>query len=634
MAPRSARMSRLVVALALGLTLSTAPIAATKKKAPAGPPSPPTACADLYAHVNSEWLRAHPQPGSRWDEMIALADGQVRALLRDPTPGAGGSNARLLADLVASGQDNAAIDAAGLRALQPLLAQIAAARKTGDVAAAIAALHANGVPALFGFDIERDAGTGQSHARFRAGGLGLRDPAFYSTSAAAELPAIKGLYRSYLAGLLRSAGYAEADATAQADLALAMEHELAAASTTPSGFQALSVKDAAKAYKALALANFLKAQGLAATQVEFAQPQFFALANQKLAKPNVAQWQAYLRVQLLQAFAPFLGGGVRDAHDRLFNGLLAGAPTPAAEDRAALLVSAEAGELLSAAYAERHPGGANVARAEAIAAAVRTAFDQALSRAAWMSPESREAARKQLAAMRLSIGTAEPASFAGLGFDRGNYAGNVLALRRWRHAQSMARLAKPVWPDPVSQAQPLVGFEPGQNRLIVTAATLQAPVLVGVDAADYGALGALIAQQMAQDLRRLAGNDARAYQDQIQPLVAQYGAFTGVPGGDGNRFLAQSAADVGGVDIAWQALSARGAPATGDAQTFFKAWAGLWARQGGEAFAQAPEALSYPPVAWRANAPAMNHPAFAAAFACRPGQAMVVVGSAQVGPWR
>jgi hypothetical protein len=30
----------------------------------------------------------------------------------------------------------------------------------------------------------------------------------------------------------------------------------------------------------------------------------------------------------------------------------------------------------------------------------------------------------------------------------------------------------------------------------------------------------------------------------------------------------------------------------------------------------------------------MNHPAFAATFACKPGQAMVLAAGDQVGPWR
>jgi putative endopeptidase len=222
MVPRSAR----VLAAALALTLMSSPMAATKKKKPAGPPPPPSACVDLYANANAGWLGTHPVPAglaaySRWDELKETASQQARALLRDPTPGAGGPAARLLADLIASSQDTAAIDAAGPRALQPLLAQVAGVRKGNDAAAAVAALHAQGVPVLFAFDVEREVETGQPRARFRPAGLGLEDPVFY-TAGAVELQPIKGLYRSYLTGLLRSAGVAEAEAVAQADLAIAM----------------------------------------------------------------------------------------------------------------------------------------------------------------------------------------------------------------------------------------------------------------------------------------------------------------------------------------------------------------------------------------------------------------------------
>ena len=46
------------------------------------------------------------------------------------------------------------------------------------------------------------------------------------------------------------------------------------------------------------------------------------------------------------------------------------------------------------------------------------------------------------------------------------------------------------------------------------------------------------------------------------------------------------------------------------------------------------ETAAYPPSSWRANAPAMNHPAFGPAFACKAGQAMAPAAATQVALWR
>jgi putative endopeptidase len=139
---------------------------------------------------------------------------------------------------------------------------------------------------------------------------------------------------------------------------------------------------------------------------------------------------------------------------------------------------------------------------------------------------------------------------------------------------------------------------------------------------------------MAQDLRRLGGSDAQAFNARVQPLLVQFGKAPGGAFGDANRFLLQSAADVGGLDVAWQAYTAAGAPAEADRKAFFLAWAGLWARQGSEAMAASPEAAAYPPARWRANGPAMNHSAFATTFACKAGQPMFVAEPERVALWR
>jgi putative endopeptidase len=627
------------------LTLLAAPVEAkTKsKKHPAGPPAP-TACTDFYSYVNADWLRDHPLPAgaasrSRWDELNELAARQSHDLANNAQAASPGIATGLLADLVASGGNEMAIESAGLSALQPALAQINGIRKPADIARVVASLHAQGVPVLFGFDIVRDADSGQPRAYFKPAGLGLVDPSFY-TSTDPGLQHVVMLYRTYVAGLLVASGVSEVQASAQADSVIATEIALAKARTDSIKGKWLSQKEAKQDYSSLAIADFLRAQGVTADGVVMEHPEFFDALNVQLnKKAAIGPWQAYLRFHVVHAFAPYLNQSIRNAHSQLFDMMLAGRLTaPTRVERVSELIYGDGAELLSNAYAERIPGANQQQSAETVANSIRDALSRAIDRAAWLSTEAKTAAKTQLSAMRLAIGrSVNPVSFTGLQFQREQLAGNVLALRRWQHANSMARMASPIWPWPVSQTRPLIGFEAPQNRLIVTAAALQPPVFNGQsDAAAYGAYGALLAQQMTQDVRRLKGADATAWESRTAPLIAQLDSYTAYGGhASGARTVAQNAADLTGLEIAWDALNAKGPLDDAGKKAFFSGWAGVWARQDSATSINDLLANSeFAPSKWRVNGALSNLPAFTQTYACKAGQPMFKSDTEQVALWR
>jgi len=146
---------------------SAAPAAAQRA------PAAPDACADFYGHANSAWLAQNPLPAgatshSRWDQLNTLGVQQRDQVLAATTAPANATVSVRLADLFASAQDEAAIEAQGIRPIQPMLAIVDKIRRNRDVAPAIAALHAAGVPVLVGFGI-KDAATARACAAFADG---------------------------------------------------------------------------------------------------------------------------------------------------------------------------------------------------------------------------------------------------------------------------------------------------------------------------------------------------------------------------------------------------------------------------------------------------------------------------------
>lgn len=620
---------RAILAVALLVFLDGQALA-RKKHPPVSPPV--TACTDFYEVSNHDWLQAHPLPAtansfSRWDELNALADRQTRELLARNGTEAAGPATRLLADFVASERDPAQLAAAAQATARPLLTKIDAIRKPRDIAPVVAAMQAAGIPALFDFDVLRDPDTGQARGTFQPAALGLPGSEFYGRSEPA-LKALTGQYRQSLVAALTAAGLSSAAASQQADGALAVETALAKAM--------IGQGDRIAATKTLAqpLAQTLKALAVAPDEVTLHQPAYFTSVEKLLANPALLPMQAYLRTRVMLALAEALPDDPRRA-TLVTLGLT---PALSVSDRLSAWLRDEGADLLDIAYAETIVGSNRQQQAQVIAEAVRAAMTRSIERASWLSADGKAAATRQLSAMRLAIGTPViPVSLDGLAMDRDNLAANVLAVRRWNHARALARLQVPTWPWPVDQTRPMIGYQAADNRVIVTAAALQAPVFGnGTQAADFGALGALIGQQISLAFADLAGADGVALQARIAGLVAQYSAYPLMTGMtvDGQRTLRMNAADLAGLELAWDAYRSHAVDSSGD-RAFFTAWASLWARQDRDSImaSTSPSASVFAPSRWRVNGPLANLPAFAQTFACAAGQPMTR-GTVQIAVWR
>ncbi|MBY4598923.1 M13 family metallopeptidase [bacterium BD-1] len=627
------RLPPLVAALLL--TLAAAPAAAQRA------PAAPAACADFYGHANAAWLAQNPLPAnaerlSRWDQLAALGQSQRDQVLASTTAPAGATVSLHLAELLASAEDEAAIEAAGLKTIEPLLRTINGIRRSRDVMPAIVALHAAGMPVVVDVKVLRDA-QGNPYAQLGPGGFGLPDAGFY-TSAEPEVQALAPRYQAAVAAWLHGSGSKADKAAAEAAQVWQMESALARATVAGTPFQVMAMKDAEKVAGSLDLTALLAAHGLKASQVALTGPAFFRAVDQLLAKSKPEQWKTYLRAQVLREAAPTLGQAFHGPWAQLYEVTLAGqaAPTPRAE-RARRMLLERLPEFLDAAYTERFLPVPRQRRAQAIAEEVRASALRSLDRATWLSADGKARARAQLEAMHVQVGLDVPSNvFDDLVFKRGDLPGNAMALRRWLMKYALVR-ARFAWP--AEQWQPLVAWMPKENRLVVTSATLQPPVIGdGNDAADYGGFGALLGQQLALSLQAWDGADATAWGKRATPLIAQYNAYSATGGAtrvNGTRSFAQNQADLAGLEFAWDALNAQGTPDAKAAQAFFTGWAGLWARQDkATALAAAQATANHAPSKWRVNGPLANFPAFGQAFACKGRVAMQKPAKEQVSLWR
>ena len=662
----------LVLALAASLLLGIAsPDADAQRRRAAKAPAGPTACGDFYAFANKDWLAATPVPAtgtvSAFGELQRRVLEQQRELLSTSMSAPQGNVQKLLGDFWASGLDEAAVEADGANPIAPLLDRINGIKRAKDIPPSIAALHQVGIPVAFNFSADVDLADLERHiGYFAQGGTGLPDPAYY-TREDADARALLGRYNGYVQKILALTGTAEKDLASEAQQVIDLETRLARVSRPipalrdPRQNYALVPTDTlGKTWKRLQLDAFLAAQGVTDDSVSIANPELFTTLDGLIGSLKPAQWKTYLRFQVGNAMAPYLSKGFRDAEFDFRGRVLRGeSQQPSRELLVLQAIDQAAGQMVAREYVGRYLPEASRARAEAIASQVRDALVRGLERNAWMDDATKAEARAKLAALRIEIGAPRrDIDYTVQPMGRGSFGGNMLIASSWHHREEMKRIgrgnAQRRWG--VQPHQPALAYDAAHNRLVVSAAVLQAPVLdMSRDgAAHYGTLGALVAHELSHAIdgkgRMLdASGNVRdwwspatngAWSDRLNRLSAQYGAYD-VPNIEGRKVNAtltrdENAADLAAIELAWDALQqAQPALEKEGRQAFYTAWAELWRQQPSAAFAEQQAASNlHAPGKWRANGPLGNQPAFGEVFACKATDAMRRKDDDQVSIWR
>ncbi|MGO1540774.1 MAG: M13-type metalloendopeptidase [Luteimonas sp.] len=660
--------------LALAATaVLLAGLAADASAQRSGASEAPAACTDFYTFANHDWLQANALPGpgiastSALQELRDLAQRQQRQLLDSAMNAPENEIQQLLGNFWASGLDEAAVEADGAQPIATLLSRIDGIRRARDIAPTIAALHQVGIPVAFGFNADVDLDDLDRHiGYFSQGGLGLPGPDFYSREDA-DTQSLLERYRDYVRNILALTGVAEDELEAQTGAVIDLEtqiaaywHELEHMRDPRNNYAPVPTNGLRRQYRQLRLDQFLEAQEVDSETVSLANPELFALLDHLVANAPAAQWQSYLRFHVGNAMAPYLSQAFRDAEFEFHGRVLRGETAPAARpDQVLAAINKAAGPMLAREYVSAHLPDATRARAELIAGQVRDALLGALERNEWMDEATRAEATRKLQALRIEVGApVQDLDFSLQPMGRDSFGANMLIASTWRHAQEMRRIgqanATRRWD--VLPQQPALAYDVAHNRLIVSAAVLQPPVLdVAADpVAHYGSFGALVGHELGRSVDILgryvdAGGSLRdwwteadeiAWNERAHGLATQYHAYA-FPGTDdamvdGTRNRDANAADLAGLELALDALEgANPEPSEEASQAFFQAWASLWRQQlSPDAAAVAAASQVRTPGKWRANGPLANMPAFGAAFDCKPDAQMQRPEEDQVRIWR
>ncbi len=631
---------------------------------------------DLYRSQNGAWLArtelsaAHPNAAywrdlrvlstERLASLVAEADGRVGAFYR-------------------SFMDERTIEAKGLDPLKPELDAIRAAPTKEQLAEVMGGVEGPGavrsptvrfrvVHALFSLTIAQDPNDPAHDALFIGqAGLQLPGPEYYSDPKLADL---KVAYQQYIAQMLKTIGWPEPEARA-ADI-VAFEMRVAAASWSREQmtdvvktYNPMTVSDLARFAPGFPWRSFLR--GAEVSKVER------VIVDAKSAFPAIAKAFADAPVEVLrarQAFAaadeaaPLLNGAMAqvnfDFRGKKFNGLFQ-SETPR-QVRAEQAVEANIVDLVSALYVARYSSPETRTKATTMTENMRAALDTRLADNPWMSSETKRRAREKLAKMQMHIGWPDHLqTYDGLSIREDDLYGNVVRSAAWNWRRSVADLSRSFdrsqWA--LAPGYPQYAYVPIRNTVEISAAMFQQPFfdLHADDAVNYGAIGAVIGQQIVAGFDNHGGRydaggrlaewwtaaDRKRLAEETGKLSAQYSAVEPIPGlhVKGDLVADEGLDDIGGMLIALDAYhrSLHGAEPpvldgfTGD-QRFFLGRAQMWRAKFSDGFTRNQVATGANAMPFlRVNGPARNLDAFYQAFGVKPGDGMYLAPADRAHAW-
>ena len=623
-------------------------------------------CVDLFTFSCGKWIQSNPIPPdqSSWGIYNKLQDDnlkQLRELLEAtsaPSP-ARSSNAQKIGDYYASCMDETAIDALGIKPLQPELLRIEQLQAKKDLATVVASMIGEGTP--FRIDSEQDfKDSSIVTAAVDQRGLGLPDRDYYLKQDQKSKD-LRAAYVAHVQKMFELLGDKPELAATEAQSAMKIETVLARGSMTRVDrrdpkkiYHFMSVAELEKLTPAFGWKEYFRQIGLSGiSSLNVAVPEFFKTLNSQIEQQDLATWKSYLRWHAIHANATSLSSAVVNENFNFFGKTLQGKEQlPPRWKRCTNDVDDDLGEALGQVYVEKYFSPEAKKQVLEILQGIQKAMDADIHSLPWMSEETKRRALEKLQSMANKIGYPDKwRDYRQLEIKRGDHMGNSLRARRFEFDRDLAKIGKPVDRQEWQMTPPTVNayYDPQKNDINFPAGILQPPMFdPKSDAApNYGNAGSTIGHELTHGFddegRQFdaQGNlkdwwttiDGKEFDRRASCISDQYSQYTVIDDIkiNGKLTLGEDVADLGGTLLAYLAWK----EATKDQkresidgftpdQRFFIAYGQQWCSSNKDETKRLRAAIDpHSPDQYRANGVVSNMPEFREAFHCKLGQPMV-----------
>jgi putative endopeptidase len=622
---------------------------------------------DFVRYANGLWLDKTGIPADRpavgsFDEVNDALEKNLLAIVKTQQPSADGQK---LVALYAQATNIEARNAAGVRPIQKTLNQIRSAKSLKQ---------------LFSIDggsqpITPTVGpspTDPTRNVLTLGaptlGLGGRD-AYLGTDAGSK--AVHQQYIAFLAKQLRLVGYSAEAATRESTRVFALERKVAALLIDPrdlaANFQLANVPvtvqqlkkltPSADWRKTIALANLAPNDTVILTESPYIK-KFDATFR----KASLETVKAFTVSGLLGAAGPYLSDEIGSLQFDFFGKVLSGQEqrTPL-ETRALRQTSGFMADTVGQIYVTQFFSEAAKTEIVTMTNEILTAFKNRITASAWMSPETKAKAIQKVDKVKVRV--AYPERF--LTFDDvklgSTYAESAINFGERAQRRELAKVGQPIdqtnW-GPVAWVNAF--YDPTNNSI-----NFPAGILAGAffdvkndPASNFGAIGAVIGHELTHGFditgSQFDGDgrlvswwsdaDRESFVGLNDRLSTQYSALKvpNIGSVDGKLTVGENVADLGGAQVAFDALNARLAktqdPGLIDGltqkQRFFVAWTQVWKSKTRPEFARLLlEQDPHSPDDIRATQPIRNMSSFHEAFGIKDGDPMWLAPADRIVVW-
>ncbi len=616
---------------------------------------------DFFTYVNGMWLKNNPIPAdknsrSSFDELIEKNRHDIREIImeaaatKDVQPG---SSTEKIGAFYNSGMDTVSIEAQGTSPLKMFFDKIDSIQTIADVQSIGAFFQTYQISPYFYLFSRQDSKNSTSViAQCYQAGIGLPDRDYYFNTDESTKK-IREKYMIHLSKMFQLLKDEPAMAEKNAKTIMRMETQLAGAS-----FTNVENQDPQKTYNKFnieelgALAPginwksyFTRVGYPGLTEVNIYQPGFMKELSNMMKTVPVDDWKTFLRWELINATASYLGKDFVDQNFDFYFRTLSGQEQMEPRWKLVLdVTSGSLGEIIGQLYVKKYFPPVAKQKMTDLVMNLKASLKERIENLSWMGQKTKEEALAKLDKMGVKVGYPEKwRDYTGLIITPQSYVRNVLNSQAFDFRFSMDKVGKPVDPNEWGMTPQTVNayYSPNKNEIVFPAGILQPPFfnLDADDAVNYGAIGVVIGHEMTHGFDNMGrqfdkdGNlrdwwtkeDANKFEAHAAMLIDQYNHYEVLDSTfvNGKLTLGENIADLGGATVAYNAylLSLKGKetpkPIDGftNFQRFFLSYAQIWrTNMRDEELRRRVKTDEHSPSKVRINGVVYNMPEFYAAF--------------------
>lgn len=546
---------------------------------------------DFFGYVNNTWLKEHPIPASevRWGVFNVLRDNawkHMRELYeeledKDLQPGSVQQQAR---DFYYAGMHMDDFSDTHLQLVSSLFAEIDQLRTTHELARVMGRLQSMWLGGPWSTYVNADDTDSTVHTLyFSQSGLTLPNRDYYLEDSK-KMKAIRAEYEKQVHRLYPYFPDLAETAESLWEAVYGFEYELAKHSRTSvelrdvkKNYNKMSFEGLKQTYGNIDWDSYATALGWRPNdQISINQPEFMAFVNQQVAKQPLEAWKTYLKWRVVIRCAAKVSSELSQLQFEFFGKVLSGTTKLMPLWKRVVLAADDAmGESVGRLYAKKHFPEASKQQVLGLVEEVRDVYRERIKRLDWMSDKTKAYALKKLSNIKVLIGYPDEwRDFSGLTITRDSYLGNYLAAARFQGQYWLDRLHTPTSREDWFMYPQTVNAYHDPNRLVICfpAAILQAPFFDpnAHAAANLGGIGTVIGHELTHgfdDQGRLYDADGnvrtwqtekeqKAFKQKAEVIIKQADAFKVLPDLHlkGGLIVGESIADLGGLEIAYEAL--------------------------------------------------------------------------------